>query len=447
MVSKNQNSEISSSAHNSRVSSSHLGEHIGPYKLISVLGEGSFSVVFLAQQQEPLKRQVALKIIKPGPDSKQVTISFEGEKQALALLDHENIARVFDAGITSDGSPYFVLEYIEGIPITEYCDNEKLGIESRLNLFLNVCEGIQYAHQKGIIHRDIKPSNIMITIHNEKAIPKVIDFGIAKAVSQPLDSAVFAEHGDLIGTREYMSPEQADVLNFDIDTRADVYSLGVLLYVLLAGVLPFDPQRLREAYVAEIQQILNEEMPPAPSVRLSALSENTAIAQDRSTEIGKLIRQLNSELEWIPLKALEKKRHERYQSVAELAGDIRNYINGRPLIAGPKSKTYRIRKFIYRNRLFVFAFVAILLMFAAAAIISTTFAISESRARAQAVNSEQKAITEAQKSEEARERAEGLAYYGIIQTVSAKLVNNDFSQMHPCLKRPIRSAADGSGAT
>jgi serine/threonine protein kinase len=255
-------------------SSVTIGGQIGPYKILRFLGEGGFAYVYLAEQKHPIRRQVALKIIKPGMDSKQVIARFEAERQALALLEHPNIAHVFSAGSTETGRPYFAMEYINGMPITEYCDKEKISIEDRLKLFIQICEAVQYAHQRGIIHRDIKPSNIIVNVHQGKIIPKMIDFGIAKATSMVLtEKTLFTQQGQLIGTPEYMSPEQADLNIKDIDTRTDIYSLGVVLYELLAGTLPFESYTLREAGYAEIQRIIREVEPPRPSTKLSSLGD------------------------------------------------------------------------------------------------------------------------------------------------------------------------------
>ena len=325
---------------------------IKEYNLLSKLGEGGMGLVYLAEQKGQIKRMVALKVLRPGTISKQVIARFEAERQALALLDHANIAQIYDAGTAETGNPYFAMEYVKGLPITEYCDKEKLGIEARLKLFLQVCAAIQHAHQKGIIHRDIKPSNIIVTIQNDQAIPKVIDFGIAKAVGQPLtQQTLFTEQGQLLGTLEYMSPEQAEMTGKDIDTRSDVYSLGVLLYELLAGALPFDRKTFRSASIPEMQRMIRDVEPPHPSARLSMLGDQAArIADLRTTNIAKLTQCLSNELEWIPLKAMRKDRKERYRSVAALADDIQNYINGLPLIAGPESVLYRIRKLVNRHR-------------------------------------------------------------------------------------------------
>ncbi len=325
---------------------------IGPYKLIRTLGEGGFGYVFLANQQEPVKRQVALKIIKPGMDSKQVIARFEAERQALALLNHPNIAKIFDGGNTDNGRPYFVMEHVEGIPITDYCDKYQLSIKERLELFIIVCEAIHYAHQKGIIHRDIKPSNVLVCNENGHGVPKLIDFGIAKALGQNLtEETIFTAAGQLIGTPEYMSPEQADLGNRDIDTLADVYSLGVLLYELLTGALPFNPKTLRKAAFKEIQRIICEQEPPRPSTILSVETEEAkTIAENRHTALKNLKKQLHDELEWIPLKALRKERQQRYKTATEFADDIRNYLNGNPLIAGPESTSYKVKKYLVKHK-------------------------------------------------------------------------------------------------
>ncbi|GAI94477.1 unnamed protein product, partial [marine sediment metagenome] len=250
------------------------GTRIGRYKLLQLIGEGGMGLVYLAEQQEPVRRRVALKIVKPGMDSKQVIARFEAERQALAVLDHPNIAHVFDAGTTKDGRPYFVMEYVKGVSVTKYCDERKLNIEQRLRLFEQVCEAVHYAHQKGIIHRDIKPSNILVSVQADKAVPKIIDFGIAKALTQPLtEGTLFTQQGQLLGTPEYMSPEQVDMATQDIDIRSDIYSLGVILYELLAGVLPFEKESFERAGFAEIQQTIREQQPPSPSIRLTSLGE------------------------------------------------------------------------------------------------------------------------------------------------------------------------------
>ena len=328
------------------------GGWIERYKLLSVLGEGGMGIVYLAEQQEPIKRQVALKVIKPGMDSKRVIARFEAERQTLALLDHPNIAHVYDAGMTETGRPYFVMEHVKGLPITEHCDRHKLTVVQRLKLFQQVCWAIQHAHQRGILHRDIKPSNILVSMEGDRAVPKIIDFGVAKALAQPLTERTLAtEDSHLLGTPEYMSPEQADMATEDIDIRSDIYSLGVLLYVLLTGVLPFDSDTLRTGGIEHIRKTIRETDPKTPSTRLTKLGDEAQkVAENRRTKIGTLAKHLRKELEWIPLKAMQKKRAERYRSVVELADDIENYLIGAPLLAGPLTAQYRIRKFVRRNK-------------------------------------------------------------------------------------------------
>jgi serine/threonine protein kinase len=357
---------------------------IGRYSLLKMLGEGGMGIVYLAQQDEPIKREIALKVIKPGMDTKRVISRFDTERQVLALLKHPNIAQVYDAGTTDSGRPYFVMEYVEGLPITEYCDQNKLSIEDRLGLFKQVCHAVHHAHQKGIIHRDIKPSNILVSTQDGRAIPKIIDFGVAKAISQPLtEKTVFTEHGQLFGTPEYMSPEQADMANEDIDTRSDIYSLGVLLYMLLTGVLPFDSDTLREGGIEHIRKIIREIDPKTPSTRLSSLGDEAVnVAESRRTEVARLTKRLHKELEWIPLKAMRKERAERYQSASELAEDLESYLNGDALTAGPPSTVYRLKKFVRRNRALVTGIAAVVAVSIAGTIISTFFAIrAEQQAR------------------------------------------------------------------
>lgn len=330
-----------------------LGGSVGPYKLLSILGEGGFAVVYLAEQDKPIRRRVALKVIKPGMDSKQVIARFEAERQALALLDHPNVAHVYDAGTTKFGLPYFVMENVRGLPLTEHCDRHKLTIEERLKLFLQVCEAVQHAHHKGIIHRDIKPSNIQVCIEGEQFIPKVIDFGVAKALSQPLtELTLVTAQGQMVGTPEYMSPEQAETTGQDVDTRTDIYSLGVLLYKLLVGTLPFKSEALREGGIDHIRHVICEESPKTPSIQAGSLNveESTRVAQCCRTDVSTLRRRLRGDLDWITLKAMEKDRMRRYQTAHALAEDIQRHLNHEPVLAGPPSKIYRLKKFLRKHR-------------------------------------------------------------------------------------------------
>jgi len=328
------------------------GQQIGRYKLLEQIGEGGFGTVWAAEQREPVKRRVALKIIKLGMDTRQVIARFEAERQALAMMDHPNIARVLDAGSTETGRPFFVMELVKGVPILEYCDHERLDTRTRLDLFTKVCRAIQHAHQKGIIHRDIKPSNVLITLHDGVPVPKVIDFGIAKATNQELTSkTIYTEHRQMIGTPAYMSPEQAEMSGLDIDTRSDIYSLGVLLYELLTGTTPFDSKSLLEAGFAEMMRIIREQEPLKPSTRLSSLGETgTRTAEQRRVDVHKLSMLLRGDLDWIVMKCLEKDRTRRYDTANGLAADIVRHLSDEPVLAGPPSTTYRLRKFVKRNR-------------------------------------------------------------------------------------------------
>ena len=335
----------------------HVGDEVGPYRILSLLGEGGFGTVFLAERREPFIQRVALKVIKPGMDSRAVIARFEQERQALAVMDHPGIARVLDGGLTAQGRPFFAMEYVRGDAITEYCDTRRLSLRERLRLFEKACEAVQHAHLQGLIHRDIKPSNVL-AFDSEGGQPdlKVIDFGVAKAVSQPMtDKTLFTELGQMIGTPEYMSPEQADPGLGDIDTRSDVFSLGVLLYELVAGATPFDGRALRSKAYGELQRILQEDDPPTPSTRVSTIMSKDAglssrIARARGLGAEDLARELRTELEWIPLKAMRKEPPLRYQTALEFAADVRNYLEERPLVAGPESPVYRARKILRRYR-------------------------------------------------------------------------------------------------
>jgi len=349
------------------------GELIGRYKLLQKIGEGGFGVVYMAEQKEPVKRRVALKIIKLGMDTKQVVGRFEAERQALAMMDHLNISTVLDAGATESGRPFFVMELVKGIPITQYCDENQLTTKARLKLFIPVCQAIQHAHQKGIIHRDIKPSNIMITHHDGEPVPKVIDFGIAKATQQELtEKTVFTQYSQFIGTPAYMSPEQAEMSGLDIDTRSDVYSLGVLLYELLTGKTPLDGRELMSGGYDEIKRRIREEEPPKPSTRVSTMeyAEQTDIAKQRKIEPSKLSGQIRGDLDWIVMKALEKDRTRRYETANGFAADVGRFLRNEPVSAVAPTLSYQMLKFYLRNRAFVRVAMGMILVLAMATMIS-----------------------------------------------------------------------------
>lgn len=328
------------------------GQQLGKYKLLQHIGEGGFGTVWMAEQREPVRRMVALKVIKLGMDTKQIVARFEAERQALALLDHPNIAKVFDGGSTETGRPYFVMELVKGVPILEYCDTKRLDTRSRLDLFKLVCNAIQHAHQKGIIHRDIKPGNILVTLHDGVPVPKVIDFGIAKATDQELtQKTLFTELHQLVGTPAYMSPEQAEMSGLDIDTRSDIYSLGVLLYELLTGTTPFAQKELMERGFGEMMRIIREDTPHKPSTRLSTLGKlGILAAEQRRADVKRLGFILRGDLDWIVMKCLEKDRSRRYDTASGLAEDIARHINDEPVTAGPPSARYKLTKFVKRNR-------------------------------------------------------------------------------------------------
>lgn len=330
------------------------GERVGPYKLLQKIGEGGCGVVYMAEQEEPIRRRVALKVIKLGMDTKNVIARFEAERQALALMDHPCIARVLDAGATQAGRPYFVMDLVRGIKITEYCDQNNLTPEERLGLFIHVCQAIQHAHQKGIIHRDIKPSNILVTLHDSVPVPKIIDFGVAKAIGQRLtDKTVFTEFQAFVGTPAYTSPEQAEMSGLDIDTRSDIYSLGVLLYELLTGVTPFDAEKLAASGLDQMRRTIREEEPVVPSTRIATMldEQRTSMARSRKSDPSRLASLFRGDLDWIVMKALEKDRTRRYATTNELAQDVQRYLNSEPVLARPPSSLYRFEKWVRRNKL------------------------------------------------------------------------------------------------
>src|SRR5262245_2770009 len=315
------------------------GTVIGPYKLLQQIGEGGMGTVWMAEQTQPVQRKVALKVIKPGMDSRQVIARFEAERQALAMMDHVNIARVFDGGATESGRPYFVMELVHGVPITKYCDDHHLTPRERLELFVPVCQAIQHAHQKGIVHRDIKPSNVLVTLYDGRPVPKVIDFGVAKATEQKLtERTLFTQYGTMVGTLEYMSPEQAEMSALGVDTRSDIYALGVLLYELLTGSTPLTHKRMKEAAYAEILRMIKEEEPPRPSTRLSDSGEGlVSISARRHMEPAKLAKLVRGELDWIVMKSLEKDRNRRYETASDFAADVQRYLNDEQVFACPPS--------------------------------------------------------------------------------------------------------------
>jgi serine/threonine protein kinase len=339
------------------------GATIGRYKLLQKIGEGGFGVVYMADQEEPVRRRVALKIIKLGMDTKEVIARFEAERQALALMDHPNIARILDGGATDSGLPYFVMELVRGVRITDFCDQHRYSPKQRLELFMQVCQAVQHAHQKGIIHRDLKPSNILVTLNDGVPVPKVIDFGIAKATQQRLtDKTVFTRFLQFLGTPAYMSPEQVEMTSLDIDTRSDIYSLGVLLYEFLTGKTPFDGNELLKAGLDEMRQRIREEEPLKPSTRLSTLQEaecQTAAIQ-RGVEAPKLINLLRGDLDWIVMKCLEKDRARRYEAAHSIAADIECHLKNEPVLARPPSSAYRFTRFLRRQRTAVNLFGAFL---------------------------------------------------------------------------------------
>ena len=374
---------VATAAHPSAPIVEGPGTVIGPYKLLEAIGEGGMGVVYMAEQAEPVRRRVALKVIKPGMDSRQVLARFEAERQALAMMDHPNIARVLDADATDSGRPYFVMELVRGIPITEYCDREQLPVPERLDLFVLVCRAVQHAHQKGVIHRDLKPSNILVTVSDGAPVPKVIDFGIAKATGNRLtDKTLFTGFAQLVGTPLYMSPEQAELAGVDVDTRSDIYSLGVLLYELLTGTTPFDGEVLRKAAFDEMRRIIREEEPPKPSTRLSTLGETlTTTSAKRKADPRRLGKLMRGELDWIVMKALEKDRRRRYETANDFAADVMRHLTDQAVAACPPSASYRFMKFARRNRVAFSTTIVIATSLLAGGIFSAWQAVLANQAR------------------------------------------------------------------
>ncbi len=359
------------------------GDRIGRYKLLEKIGEGGYGVVYMAEQTEPIRRRVALKIVKLGMDTRQVIARFEAERQALALMDHPNIAKVLDAGATDTGRPYFVMELVRGIRITDYCDEQNLSTRERLDLFIQVCQAVQHAHQKGIIHRDLKPSNVLVTELDGTPVPKVIDFGIAKATGQQLltDKTLFTAFQQFIGTPAYMSPEQARMSGADVDTRSDIYTLGVLLYELLTGHVPFEKKDFLQAGLDEMRRVIREKEPPKPSTRLSSLSAGdlTTVAKRRHAEPPRLIHLVRGDLDWIVMKCLEKDRARRYETASGLAQDLARHLNNEPVTAAAPGAAYRVGKFIRRHR-YGFATASALLLLLIAGVVVSMWQMVRARA-------------------------------------------------------------------
>lgn len=384
---------------NGQSGSDRTGEVIGNYRLMEKIGEGGFGQVYVADQLQPIRRRVALKLLKPGMDFREVIARFEAERQALAIMDHPNIAQVFDAGTTPSGQPFFVMELVRGVPITAFCQQRRLTLQQRLQLFMNVCLAVQHAHQKGLIHRDLKPSNVLVALHDTVPVVKVIDFGVAKALNNPLtDKTIYTRFAQMIGTPMYMSPEQAEMNGLDVDTRSDIYSLGVLLYEMLTGTTPFDEKRLHTASFDEMRRIIREEDPERPSTRL--LSCATTVTTD-ATPQRLLASDLRGDLDWVVMKALEKDRRRRYDTATEFSKDVQRYLEQQPVVARPPSATYRCLKFAKRNKVTISTAVVILLALITGTAVSTWQAVLARRAQAQAETLRQEAVEFADRLKEA----------------------------------------------
>jgi tetratricopeptide (TPR) repeat protein len=403
---------------------------IGHYKLLEQIGEGGMGLVFMAEQTRPVRRKVALKVLKPGMDTRQVVTRFEAERQALALMDHPNIAKIHDAGTTATGRPYFVMELVRGVPITEFCDQRRFTPRQRLELFVTVCQAVQHAHQKGIIHRDLKPSNVLGTLHDVVAVPKVIDFGIAKATGQRLtERTLFTQFAQMVGTPLYVSPEQAEMNGLDVDTRSDVYALGVLLYELLTGTTPFESATLKQVGLDEMRRIIREQEPPTPSQRLSTLEANvcSTVSERRGVNGRRLGQLLRGELDWVVMRALEKDRDRRYESASALAADVQRYLDDEAVQACPPSAGYRLRKFWRRNRRPLVMAGVVAMAFIIATAVSIWQAARATEAQHQAETDRDRAKTAEAKAQTNLERATEAERRATTEAAIAKAVS-DFMQ-------------------
>jgi WD40 repeat protein/serine/threonine protein kinase len=425
------------------------GTVIGPYKLLEQIGEGGFGVVFLAEQAQPVRRKVALKVLKPGMDTRQVVARFEAERQALALMDHPHIAHVLDGGATASGRPYFVMELVKGVPITAFCDQGHLSVRARLGLFADVCQAVQHAHHKGIIHRDLKPSNVLVTVHDTTPVVKVIDFGVAKALGQALtDKTLFTGIAQMVGTPLYMSPEQAQLSGLDIDTRSDIYALGVLLYELLTGTTPFDQERLRQAGYDELRRIIREEEAARPSMRLSTLGQaGTAVCANRGSDPARLSQLVRGELDWIVMKALEKDRNRRYESASAFAADVHRYLKDEPVQACPPSALYRLRKFARRHRAALVSASLVALAVLLGSVASSWFAVQALAAAGEADRQAAEAKAAAAREGQEKKQAWLNLYLARLQLAQAAWRSGNIVRLRELLEetRPRRGQQDLRG--